>query len=83
MLVRYSKPQHVFYKQSLSRLLTDVTHLKQDLQQIRIEFKKVSAFHTTKIEQQSFQHNPLKMKRAIRSRRSLIPVIGSIAKFYY
>ena len=34
MLVRYSKPEHVFYKQSLSRLLTDVTHLKQDMKRL-------------------------------------------------
>ena len=78
-MYRYTRVDEMYYITSLSRLLKDVIHLRKDLALISKEYDKILYFY----QEQYIDNSPVTTSRPLRNRRSVLPFVGSIAKFLF
>ena len=72
--IKYKKPIYSNYLLTIKRLNIDVYHLKRDLMEIDSKFKQLNLFHQTEAERTA---------HSVKSKRSILPFIGSAAKFLF
>ena len=76
---KYTRADEIYYINSLSRLLKDIIHLRKDLALLSKEYKKLSKLY----QDQSNENSPITNPQLSRTRRSVLPFVGSIAKFLF